>query len=256
MFNKLWVSLLPFLQSVYALVSTLFCGNEHHNLIMICEKKYFLLFAMNLLPDNFSQCFLAFICDKENILCLCKVPGVSTLTRAGTALAGQVPSFYQWPSWEACLGVQSCTQPLVFMLKSTDKNSYSSPCCATWILMHKELPWTHELVSRRLLKSCLLKNTPCTIDLNWNLTDSMVKNSLSQCSFLPTLKRRWTILFLTAILIFNQCIKYKMQAICQGTYIYIWTLYIWSSIIFYLFCVMFIIRMCILNNMHNFKSKV
>lgn len=117
MFNKLWVSLLPFLQSVYALVSTLFCGNEHHNLIMICEKKYFLLFAMNLLPDNFSQCFLAFICDKENILCLCKVPGVSTLTRAGTALAGQVPSFYQWPSWEACLGVQSCTQPLCWNLQ-------------------------------------------------------------------------------------------------------------------------------------------
>lgn len=157
------------------MVSTLFCGNEHHNLIMICVKKYFLLFTMGLLSDNFTQCSLAFICDKKHMLCLCKVPGVSSQTRAGTALARQVPLFYLSP--ETCLGVWSCTQPLIFILKSKDKNSYSSSCYATWAHAHKELPWTHELLSRRLLKSYLLRNTHCTIDLNWNLTDSLVKNS-------------------------------------------------------------------------------
>lgn len=97
-----WISLLPFFKSVYTLVSATFCGNEYHNLIMACVKKYFRLFAMNLLLDNFIQFSLAFWCDKEYIRCLCKVLGVSSLTRAGTVLALQVPLLYLSVSWEVC----------------------------------------------------------------------------------------------------------------------------------------------------------
>lgn len=203
------------------MVSTTFCGNERHNLIMICVKKYFLLFAVNLLPDNFLQCSVAFVCDKERTLCLHKVLAVSSHTRAGTALADQVPSFYLSLSWEACLGVETRIQPSIFMLKSTDKNSHSFSCYATWTLVHKELPSTHELISRRLLKSCLLKINSLLYwfesKSDWQLGEKFP--ILIQFSTYPEKKNRCFILKLR-FFIFKKYTTNKMQASHQGTYLY------------------------------------
>lgn len=211
------------------MVSTTFCGNERHNLIMICVKKYFLLFAVNLLPDHFLQSSVALVCDKELTLCLHKVLAVSSHTRAGTGLAHQAPSFYLSLSWEVCLGVESRIQPSVFMLKSTDKNSNPFSCYATWTLMHKELPWTHELISRRLLKGCLLKINSLLywfeLMSDWQLGEKFP--ILIQFSTYPKKKINFFILKLE-LLIFKKYTTYKMQATCQGTYLY--ELYIWISI--------------------------
>lgn len=87
------------------MVLATFCGNERHNLIMVWVKKYFLLFALNLLPVNFIQRSIAFVCDKKRTLCLYEVLGVSSHTRAGTVLADQVPSFYLSLSQDICLEV-------------------------------------------------------------------------------------------------------------------------------------------------------
>lgn len=207
------------------MLSTLFCGNEHHNLIMICVKKYFLLFTMSLLPGNFTQCSLAFVCDKEHIHI--EVPGASSQTRAGTALACQVLLFSLSP--EACLGVWSCTQPLVFILKSTYKNSCSSPCYATWTHMHKELPWTSfQKATENLSVEKYSLHYWFELESDWQLGEKFP--TPMQFSTCPEKKMKYCIL--------SYYIKYKMQAVCQGIYIqiyiyiYIWTPYIWSSIIF------------------------
>lgn len=64
-FSEPWNFSTPFLK-IHLYFGLSRCGNEAHNLIIICVKKYFLLFTMNLLPDNFIQC----------ARCLCEVLGV------------------------------------------------------------------------------------------------------------------------------------------------------------------------------------
>lgn len=55
-------------------------------------KKYFLLFAMNLLPDDFIQCSVAFVYDKECALCLYEVLGV--LSHQSRYSAGRSSPFF------------------------------------------------------------------------------------------------------------------------------------------------------------------
>lgn len=74
-FYEPWNFSTPFLK-IHLYFGVNHCGNEAHNLIIICVKKYFLLFTMNLLPDSFIQCSVAFVCDKECARCLCEVLGV------------------------------------------------------------------------------------------------------------------------------------------------------------------------------------
>lgn len=87
--------------------------------------------------------------------------------------------------------------------------------CAQRIALN---PWTH---FRRLLKSCLLKINSLRywfeLKSDWQLGEKVP--ILIQFSTYPEKKIKCFILKLQ-FFIFKKYTKYKMQAICQGTYIY------------------------------------
>lgn len=175
-FYEPWNFSTPFLK-IHLYFGVNHCGNEAHNLIIICVKKYFLLFTMNLLPDNFIQCSVAFVCSFRTV----SVRGARSPLTPEQVQCWQIKSLHFSCHWVE-RSVQGCKA--IFSPWSLCWNLQIRIVIPFLVMQHghlctKNCPEPMNSFQESSWKAVCWKLTPCTIDWNWNLTDSLVKNSPS-----------------------------------------------------------------------------